>query len=105
MRQSDVQAAMRQVSSGPSGGAEKSKEVRNFDQAAFAATVARVKAEYERKAAAEARRQEELAAVAVADADVDLVAAALRVPGTEARRRLQERKGDVEGILRDAVMA
>lgn len=100
-RQADEQKAMTTVGGG--GHVEKTTAIRKYDQAAVAERMQQLRAEVAQKKAAEAKRNEELAAVPVETADVAVVAAELNISEDAARRRLQEKKGDLVAVLREAV--
>lgn len=98
-RQADEQKSMDKISG---GAAEKTTVIRTYDQAAVAARMRELRAEVAQKKATEVKRREELAAVTVTDADVAVAAEALNLSEADARRRLQEKKGDLVATLRDA---
>ncbi|KAK7197508.1 hypothetical protein NESM_000700600 [Novymonas esmeraldas] len=100
-RQADEQKSMRNVSG--SGEAEKTSKLRTDDLAALQERMKKLHAEVTRQTEVKEQRAREVAAVPVADEDVQVVALALAVTPEYARRRLQEKNGDVTTVLREAV--
>jgi NACalpha-BTF3-like transcription factor len=100
-RQADVQRSMNDVSG--DGQAEKTSKLRTFDQTALQARMSKLRAEIAQKEEAEAQKEREIVSRVVADADVEIVATALNISAAAAKRKLQERNGDVTAVLRDAV--
>lgn len=100
-RQVDVQKSMNNVSGGDR--AEKTSNVRGYDEAAVQKRMADLHAEIAQKKAAEAKREQELAAVEVAAADISLLADQLGVSEAVAARKLKEKSGDVTAVLRETL--
>lgn len=81
---------------------EKTSKLRTYDQTEVQQRMTKLRAEVAQKKAAEAKRAEEIAAVQVSDADVSVIADALNLSTDQAKRRLQEKNGDVVAVLREA---
>lgn len=99
-RQADEQKSMRDVSG--SGGAEKTTQMRTDMLAERQERMKQLRAEVTRQTEAREQRARELTAIAVADADIEVVADALALTPECAKRRLQEKNGDVTAVLREA---
>ncbi|GET87077.1 hypothetical protein, conserved [Leishmania tarentolae] len=100
-RQADEQKSMRKVAG--SGESEKTSKLRTDDLAALQERMKKLHAEVTQQNEAKEQRARELAAVPVVDEDVQVVAAALAMTPECARSLLQEKKGDVTAVLRNAV--
>lgn len=98
-RQSDVQSVMKDVGRQT----EKSVVMRTYDQNAVNAQMQKLRSEIAERKLAEQRRAEELAAVEVDPAAVTLVAEELCISKADALSRLQEKKGNMVAVLREAV--
>jgi NACalpha-BTF3-like transcription factor len=99
------QAAEVQSMSKMSGQGTSEREVtqRSYDHAAAEARMAKLKENAAKRRAEEKVKEDLIQAVEVNAQDVALISSELCLDSAAAKRRLQERNGDVVAVLREAV--